>query len=423
MIAKIKALRDEAFKLKADAGADISVEVLDKIEALLNESDKLEASAKRLADVDARLGSAPVSATVQTGAIKAVVGAPNFTKDPKAGFKNAQEMLSAVARNRGQAGSDDRLKYLAAIGSDEQSTTSGTYGGFAVPTALYSETLGIMPEADPTANLVRSIPMETPSISINARVDKNHSTSVLGGLVVGRTAELATIASSREQFEQIDLKAEDLTGMTYVSQRLLDSSPSTVASILSDFPAAFAEKEFREKISGTGVGQFQGILNSPALLNITKEAGQAAGTVVIRNIAKMMARCYNYEGSSVAWLINHDVLPELIAGLGDASGANIFSPSAVEGVTYQLFGKPVIVTDKAAALGSAGDVMLVNWAEYLVGTYGSEQSAESIHVRFENNESAFKFYKANDAKGWWKSVLTPKTGSTKSPFIILGARA
>jgi hypothetical protein len=88
-----------------------------------------------------------------------------------------------------------------------------------------------------------------------------------------------------------------------------------------------------------------------------------------------------------------------------------------------LYGKPVIVTDKAAALGDAGDIMLINWSEYLVGTYGSEESAESIHVRFEYNESAFKFYKANDGRGWWKSVLTPKAGSTKSPFIILGARA
>jgi predicted phage gp36 major capsid-like protein len=388
MLAQIKAFRDEAHKIKAEAGENITAEQLDLIEAKLNEADSLEAKAQRVADMNARLGAAPVAQSVKTGPVIAN-HKENFESDPKAGFKNAQEMLSVIAKNRGQAGTDKRLNFLAAVGSDEQSTVSGEFGGFAVPKALFSETLKVMPDGDPTANLCRNIPMESPSVSINARVDKNHSTSV---------------------------------GLTYVSKQLLNASPATVASILSDFPDAFAEKEFREKISGTGVGQFEGVLNSAALITVAKETAQTADTVVVKNLGKMMARCYNYESASVAWLVNHDVLPELMA-LGDASGANVFTPSAIEGITYQLFGKPVIVTDKAAALGDAGDVMLINWSEYLVGTYGSEESAESIHVRFEYNESAFKFYKANDGRGWWKSVLTPKAGSTKSPFIILGARA
>ena len=421
MLAQIKALRDEAHKIKAEAGENITAEQLDLIEAKLNEADSLEAKAQRVADMNARLGAAPVAQSVKTGPVIAN-HRENFESDPKAGFKHAQEMLSVIAKNRGQAGTDKRLNFLAAVGSDEQSTVSGEFGGFAVPKALFSETLKVMPDGDPTANLCRNIPMESPSVSINARVDKNHSTSVVGGLQVYRTGELNALTSSRQSMEQIDLKAEDLNGLTYVSKQLLNASPATVASILSDFPAAFAEKEFREKISGTGVGQFEGVLNSAALITVAKETSQTAATVVVKNLGKMMARCYNYESASVAWLVNHDVLPELMA-LGDASGANVFTPSAIEGITYQLFGKPVIVTDKAAALGSAGDIMLINWSEYLVGTYGSEESAESIHVRFEYNESAFKFYKANAGAGWWRSVLTPKAGSTKSPFIILGARA
>jgi HK97 family phage major capsid protein len=421
MLAQIKALRDEPHKIKAEAGENITAEQLDLIEAKLNEADSLEAKAQRVADMNARLGAAPVAQSVKTGPVIAN-HKENFESDPKAGFKHAQEMLSVIAKNRGQAGTDKRLNFLAAVGGDEQSTVSGEFGGFAIPKALFSETLKVMPEGDPTANLCRNIPMESPSVSINARVDKNHSTSVVGGLQVYRTGELNALTSSRQSMEQIDLKAEDLNGLTYVSKQLLNASPATVASILSDFPAAFAEKEFREKISGTGVGQFEGVLNSAALITVAKETSQTADTVVVKNLGKMMARCYNYESASVAWLVNHDVLPELMA-LGDASGANVFTPSAIEGITYQLYGKPVIVTDKAAALGDAGDIMLINWSEYLVGTYGSEESAESIHVRFEYNESAFKFYKANDGRGWWKSVLTPKAGSTKSPFIILGARA
>jgi HK97 family phage major capsid protein len=421
MLAQIKALREEAQRILAEGGDNISAEAIELAESKANEADALEAKAQKLADINARLGAAPVAQSVKSGPVSITNHRENFESDPKAGFKHAQEMLAVIAKNRGQAGSDKRLNFLAAVGSDEQSTVSGEFGGFAIPKALYGEVMKVMPEGDPTANLCRNIPMESPSVSINARVDKNHSTSVVGGLQVYRTGELNALTSSRQSMEQIDLKAEDLNGLTYVSKQLLNASPATVASILSDFPAAFAEKEFREKISGTGVGQFEGVLNSAALITVAKESAQTAGTVVTKNIGKMMSRCYNYESASVAWLINHDVLPELM-DLG-GSDKNIFSPSAIQGITYQLYGKPVIVTDKAAALGSAGDIMLINWSEYLVGTYGSEESAESIHVRFEYNESAFKFYKANDGRGWWKSVLTPKAGSTKSPFIILGARA
>jgi HK97 family phage major capsid protein len=406
---KIRALRDEAAQIKAQAGDQITAAQLDQIEAKLNEADTLEANATRLASVQNRL-------TKPSTRIE--VGAEGFERDPKAGFKHAQEMLAVIAKNHGQAGNDARLKFLAAVGSDEQSGTNGAYGGFFIPKALHGEALTVGSEGDPTSSLCRNIPMETPSISINARVDKNHSTSVTGGTVVYRSKELAAMTSSRAQFEQIDLKCNDLTGLSYVSQQLLNASPSSVAAILAGFPAEFAEKEFREKISGVGVGEYEGILNSPALITVAKESAQAANTVLAKNLGKMMSRCYGY-GSAV-WMCNHDVLPELM-DLG-GSDKNVWTPSAVEGVMFQIYGRPLVVTDKCPALSAAGDIMLINWSEYLVGQYGATTSEESIHVRFEYNENCFRFYKMNDGRGWWKSVLTPKAGSTKSPFVILGAR-
>jgi hypothetical protein len=73
-------------------------------------------------------------------------------------------------------------------------------------------------------------------------------------------------------------------------------------------------------------------------------------------------------------------------------------------------------------LGTAGDLMLVNWSQYLEGTYQPLQSAESIHVRFVNNERAFRFTMRNDGAPWWRSALTPKHSSnTLSPYVRLAA--
>jgi len=67
---------------------------------------------------------------------------------------------------------------------------------------------------------------------------------------------------------------------------------------------------------------------------------------------------------------------------------------------------------------------LANWSQYLEGTYENLQSAESIHVRFLNHETTFKFWLRNAGAPWWRTVLTPKkSASTLSPFVVLAARA
>jgi HK97 family phage major capsid protein len=416
---QIKALYDKAHQLKADAGDDITAEQLDQIEAYLGEASELEAKAQRMADLNAKMGEAPVAkSTVKTGAV-ITSQKEGFESDPKAGFKTPNEFFKAIAQNKGQAGSDHRLKFLAAAGSDEHNTVDGQYGGFAVPEGFYSETLKTAPEMDPTAGRTRNLPMDAPVVNINARVDKDHSTSVVGGLTVGRRAEMNAASSSRQSMEQITLKVNALNGLSYATDELVNDSPSTIAALLADFPAAFADKEFQEKLDGSGNGEFEGINNSPAMLTIAKESGQGAGTIVEKNLTKMMSRVYGM--NSAVWLMNHDALPELTE-LG-GSDKNIWQANAVDGFAGTVYGLPVFFTEYAKSLGSAGDVMLVNWNEYLVGEYQGMQSESSIHVRFVEHEQAFRFGKRNDGRGWWRSVLTPKNGSTKSPFIKLGARA
>ena len=75
-------------------------------------------------------------------------------------------------------------------------------------------------------------------------------------------------------------------------------------------------------------------------------------------------------------------------------------------------------------MGDTGDILLVNPTQYLDGLYQPLQSAESLHVRFDSHERAFKFWLRNDGKCWWRAALTPKnSASTLSPFVKLDARA
>jgi HK97 family phage major capsid protein len=133
-----------------------------------------------------------------------------------------------------------------------------------------------------------------------------------------------------------------------------------------------------------------------------------------------MARVHGLD--KAIWLLNHDALPQILALGTSGYAANIWQPSAADGMPDRLYGRPVFFTEYCSSLGDLGDIVLCNFSEYLLGNYQGITNASSIHVRFEQSEEAFKFTKRNDGRPWWTSVLTPKNGSTKSPFVTLEAR-
>jgi HK97 family phage major capsid protein len=256
-------------------------------------------------------------------------------------------------------------------------------------------------------------------------VDKNHTTSVSGGLTVTRRPETVDATSSRMELEQVTMRAASLFGLSYATEEILTDSPiSFIALISNGFSQEFASKLIDERINGSGSGEFEGVMNSPALISVSKETGQAADTINYENVKKMRARVWGYRNA--IWLANHDCLPELmslvqVVGTG---GAPVYQPSAKEDRPDLLLGRPIFYTEYTKTIGDAGDILCVNPTQYLEGTYQPLQSAESMHVRFVQHERAFKFWLRNDGRGWWRSALTPKNStSTLSPFVRLAARA
>jgi len=348
--------------------------------------------------------------------------------DPNRGFRSHREFFNAVMLAGMGASVDDRLAPLkATAGSDEQGEYSNGFGGFLIPEGLSPNLLSVGNEADPTIGRTTQIPMATPTVKINARTDKNHTTSVTGGLRFYRRAETQEASASRMEMEQVVLHANPLTGVNFATEELLQDSPiSVVAVIQAGFKEELGAQLLNEKLRGTGNGEMLGILNAgnQALISVAKETGQAAATIVFKNILNMRSRCWGY-GQAI-WLANHDTFPQL-AQMGLAVGAGgvpVYIPSAVEDRPDMLLGRPIFYTEFAETVGTAGDLILSNWSQYLEGQLGGLESTESTHVRFLANERAFKINLRNDGRPWWKSALTPKKGAnTLSPFVTLATRA
>jgi HK97 family phage major capsid protein len=90
-----------------------------------------------------------------------------------------------------------------------------------------------------------------------------------------------------------------------------------------------------------------------------------------------------------------------------------------------LFGKPVIPIEHASAIGDVGDIMLADMSQYLLIEKGGIQAANSIHIKFDYDEVAFRVTYRVNGQPLLASPLTPykaTSGRTLSPFVTLAAR-
>ncbi len=336
------------------------------------------------------------------------------------GFKTPREFCLSVMQTyqRGRI-TDERLEERA-VGSDEQSTFNDAYGGFLVPEAWEPDMMTLSPEGDPMGGRVTRLPMSSPTVKFPARVDKDHSNSVTGGIRAYRRAEADTVSSSRMTVEQIQYNAEPLMAIAYATNELLTDSPISFAALIEQgMNQEITSKTIDERMNGTGVGQFTGILNAACTISEDRDtADQISGDDVLQ----MRMQAWNY--GNCIWMTNHDCLVQLVNAHITLSNEDfaVYKPSDREDVPDTILGRPVVYSEYVPALGSKGDLTLANWGEYLEGLYQSPKTDSSVHVRFENNEKAFKIVARNDGAPWWTSSLTPKNGSNNlSPFVVLAA--
>lgn len=440
---------------------------------LTDEEDKeFDAATARIAVIDKEIKRHNVQAEAERNAPAAAVvraAEPRFERSSTWGFEQPRDFFMAVMNNEGLRERDDvddeRLKALAVIGaddgskrrsqdlaylmprgfaalkpagptaanmgytiraaagSDEHSVADDRYGGALIQPTYLNQLLQLSPEGDPTAGRTQSIPMTSLTVSIPARTDKNHTTSVSGGLTVGRRSEIEAVSATRGQMERVNLTAHALMGLSYCTEELLSFSPISFAAMLeADYRQEFAANHLKEVLFGGGADDFQGVVGAACSVAYSRQtASQIAG----RDVMGMRARMWGY-GNAI-WLANHDTytqLAKLNIGIpSDTTPTNIISvyqPSLVPDRPDMLLGKPIYYTEFCETLGTKGDLVCINLTQFLEGTLTPIQSAESMHVRFTNHERAFKFWMMNCGAPWWRSALTPNQSSTTlSPFVIL----
>jgi len=304
-------------------------------------------------------------------------------------------------------------------------------GGYLVPTEFRAMLMENLIEASLIRSRAQIIPMQSNAIKIPTVEDWTHASSTHGGIALVRPGEAGQKDPTKPAFGQIELTLHKLCGIVYVSDELLEDSPISIAPLMSRmFSEAFAWQEDEDFIWGTGGAMPLGIMNAACLVSQPKETDQVADTIVTDNILKMWSRLRPRGMGSAVWFAHNDCFPqlaklEMAVGTG---GSAVGLVQSVPGAPYQtILGRPLILTEHCDTIGDAGDILLCDWRQYLIGQKAGASAiatASSIHLKFDYDEIAYRFVMRYDGQPWESSTFTTKRSTiTQSSFISLAARA
>lgn len=347
-------------------------------------------------------------------------------------FTTFGEQMAAIMR-AGLAGGtvDPRLRIVRAASGLSESVPSD--GGFLVQQDFSAELLQETFATGILASKCRRIPISgnANSLKINGVDEKSRASSRYGGIVGYWEEEAGQKTKSKPEFRKIELSLKKLIGLCYATDELLEDAAALEGVIRTGFVSEFGFLLDDAIINGSGAGQPLGILNAGCLVSVDKEVGQKADTVVAENVIKMYSRIFAGSRSRAEWYINQNIEPQLFTmslavGTG---GIPIYMPAGgLSGQPYgTLFGRPVIAIEQAASLGDLGDIMFADLGSgYILAEKGGIKSDMSIHVRFLEDESVFRFVLRVDGQPVRATALTPYKGTvsySQSHFIALSARA
>jgi HK97 family phage major capsid protein len=403
--------------------------------ALRAQRDALDDAIVREADLvasEAQLGTAHLP----DGTVSVTDNAAN---DPKMGFKAFGEYARAVLlgsiaiRSGGRI--DERLVFgdVAPDGSFHKAAApttfgnelSGVDGGFLIPPQFANDIFVLSLGEDSFLPYTDNVDLDDG----NGMVFPKDETTPWGtdGVRMFWQAEAAAGTQNKPKLSTLALRLHKLLGLVPVTDELAGD-----ARALSSYLPKLLARSLRWKvndaiINGTGAGQPQGVTKSGAVVTVSKDSGQAANTLTILNLANMMAQLPNGSYGSAFWMIHNTVLGALFTL--NSSGFPYYLPfGAGQGPLAKspfgtLLGRPVIISQHAAAFSGLGDVQLHDLSYYQTITKGGPQTATSMHLYFDADAMALRMTFRVDGKSKIAAAITQNVGTPKlSPYLILQNR-
>ena len=355
---------------------------------------------------------------------------PMATKAVSKSFRGMFYGNEAVSLcNSGFHSMDEFLKTLHLGRADQRLLNSSMvegipeFGGYSVPEEYGAflmdkslETEIIRPRAT-----VWAMGSETKKVPAFDGADR--STNLFGGISGEWLEEGQTGTRKVAKLRLIQLTAKKLACFSQASNELIADGMSfeeMLAGALIKGIGWYMDYAF---INGTGVGQPLGILADPALITVSKEASQTAGTINYTNVVNMFSRLAPSCFTNAVWLANPSVIPQLLTmTITIGTGGAQIPVFREESGKFTLLGKEVLFTEKCPALGAKGDLILADLSQYTIGMRKEIALDRSNVPGWMEDMTDYRVIVRVDGQGTWDKPITPKNGATLSWAVALEAR-
>lgn len=348
-------------------------------------------------------------------------------QDPRRGFRSFGEYAHSLVRAATHRAVDERLSLMAALPSSYGSEGVGADGGYAVPPEFAREISTLSLEQDALLPFCDNVP-----ISGNNMAFPNDETTPWGtdGVRAYWEGEADSAAATKPKLGDPQvLRLKKLMALVPMTNELLADAPAMSAYLTGLFGRSIRWKTNDAILNGNGVGQPRGIFNAAALVTQAKESGQTAATVVALNVAKMLSRLPAASMGSARFVMNQEVLPQLITmTIGNQP---IWTPPS-EGIKQApgglLLGRPITYSESCQVLGTVNDVALIDFSKYRVITKSGAAAidiASSMHLYFDQDATAFRATFRMDGQPSVNGKIAKARGSSNelSPYVVLATRA
>lgn len=345
-------------------------------------------------------------------------------------FGNWGEYCKALAKWQLSKGKsvDPRLKFFEdeepdVIDRKDMSSQTLAGGGALIDVEQYNQLMAVQAPKSiirPRATIIRmgkrqiEIPVLDQSQTLTAGVP-----AFFGGIQAYWQEEATAGTVSDAKFRKNTLTAHQLIGYTQVSNQLLSDADMSLADFLGGqmgFPGVISWMEDYAFLVGSGAGQPLGVLNAPAAVVVSRNT---SSHVKYDDFAKMESSFYGQDG---IWIASLGLKAEMLLMAGPSAtnyaGAYLWG-NAQSSVPMQIMGRPIFFTDKTPALGTKGDLMLVDPKYYLIGDRQATTVDSSDQQNFKNNQTAFRVVHRVDGQPWLNAPITMQDNATYSPFVVL----
>lgn len=427
---KITDLRARKTALKDQSDALINDGKFDELDPITDEMEDINKSIQALErSLEAsRRNAEPLSDSYDGVLHDGKNSKPQDGKDGLKVFSSLGEQLKAICDFRKSGVEDKRLQQVnnAVLGT---SGATGGDGGFALQTDFAGMILESAVQQSALLNRLDRYTCSSPANAMRwlSADETDVSKSVFGGVQMYWASEGATVAASKPRFRELKMDLEKMMGFAYCTDEMLQDASFMSGFFGNAFTLAAERLLIDSTISGDGVGKPLGFLNSKAMIVVEKESGQTGGTFLGANAIKMQARAMPRNRDRLVWLMHPDVeeqLPYLSIQSGEAAKF-LWNPEGGLGNfdTQRVLNKPVLFEDSCSALGSKGDVMLVDPFQYILLTKGTAKQDWSVHVEFLTDQNCFRMvYRCNGAPKVETPLTIKNSAKTRSPFVTLAAR-